>query len=179
MRLMIIKKRQTADEIKVRKQTPHDVQAWVFLIVIILVLVIFASSVAVVSVAPKLPILKLVWAPNQELPVCRSAPKPKKIVRVLSTAYSSDVAQTDNSPCITATGYDVCENYAKYGAANTIASNFLPMHTVIKIPELYGDELFVVRDRMNDRFYNRLDLWMPTKGQAVRYGVKYIRVEVY
>ncbi|MFA6406996.1 MAG: hypothetical protein WCW34_05820, partial [Patescibacteria group bacterium] len=90
-----------------------------------------------------------------------------------------DVGQTDDSPCQTATGYDVCENYARYGAANTIASNFLPLHTVVKIPELYGDELFVVRDRMNDRFYNRLDLWMPTKSQAVRFGVKYIKVEVY
>ncbi|MFA6100302.1 MAG: hypothetical protein WC750_05565 [Patescibacteria group bacterium] len=161
------------------EKTPLEVQAWVFLSILVLVMIIFSASAAVVSFAPKLPILKLVWAPNDELPLCRPIKQPKQTIKVLSTAYSSDVGQTDDSPCQTATGYDVCENYARYGAANTIASNFLPLHTVVKIPELYGDELFVVRDRMNDRFYNRLDLWMPTKSQAVRFGVKYIKVEVY
>ena len=177
---MLAKRRnfQSPDK-KTGLDTPLDVQAWVFLAVVILILVIFASSVAIVSVAPRLPILRLIWASSQELPLCRPARQPKQIIKALSTAYSSDVNQTDNSPCITATGYDVCENYALYGAANTIASNFLPVHTVVKIPELYGDELFVVRDRMNDRFYNRVDVWMPTRGQAVRYGVKYIKLEVY
>lgn len=158
---------------------PLDVQAWVFLAVIVVIFIIFASSVAIVAISPKLPILRLVWAPSQELPYCRPIRQPKQTIKVLSTAYSSDVGQTDDSPCVTATGYDVCENYALYGAANTIASNFLPLHTVVKIPELYGDELFVVRDRMNDRFYNRLDVWMPTRGQAVRFGVKYLKIEVY
>ncbi|MDD5438321.1 MAG: hypothetical protein PHC70_04200 [Patescibacteria group bacterium] len=177
---MLVKKRilrQSHD--KTNLKTPLDVQAWVFLAVVIIILIIFASSVAIVAVSPKLPILRLVWAPSQELPVCRPARQPKQIVKVLSTAYSSDVNQTDNSPCETATGYDVCQSYALYGATNTIASNFLPLHTVVKIPELYGDELFVVRDRMNDRFYNRVDVWMPTRGQAVRYGVKYIKLEIY
>ncbi len=117
---------------------------------------------------------------NLSADTCAIAVEPKEIVTVIATAYSSSPGQTDASPCITATGYDVCENYALYGSANTIASNFLPLHSIVKIPELYGDQIFVVRDRMNARFgkYN-IDIWMPTYFEARRFGSQEMRIEVY
>ena len=57
-----------------------------------------------------------------------------------------------NSPCIPADGYDLCEHYEKYGTGNTIAANFLPLGTQVKIPELFGDKVLVVHDRMNSRY---------------------------
>lgn len=111
---------------------------------------------------------------------CGMPDTPKIVKSVLATAYSSTPGQTDNTPCVTATGYDVCENYALYGSDNTIASNFLPVHTLVKIPELYGDKIFVVRDRMNARYgYNNIDLWMPTYSKAKNFGLKQVTIEIY
>lgn len=90
------------------------------------------------------------------------------------TAYNSEPGQTDNSPCITANGFNVCEN----GVEDTIAANFLPFGSKVKIPGLFGDRVFVVRDRMNKRFSNRVDVWMIDKPDAIKFGVKVAKIEV-
>lgn len=93
---------------------------------------------------------------------------------VTSTAYSSDPAQTDDTPCITANGYDVCAS----GVENVVAANFLPFGTKIKIPDLFGDRIFIVQDRMNARYTYRVDLWMTSKERAINYGIRYIRIQI-
>jgi len=99
--------------------------------------------------------------------------EPLKIIKVVSTAYSSDVWQTDDTPCIPASGYDLCAHYEKYGEGDTIAANFLPLGTKVRFPEFYGDKVFIVRDRMNARYgYGRIDIWMPTYNEAKTFGVK-------
>jgi len=90
------------------------------------------------------------------------------------TAYNSEVGQTDNSPCITANGFNVC----KHGIEDTIAANFLPMGTKVKIPELFGDRVFVVRDRMNKKHPNRVDVWMKDRHDAIQFGVKVAKIQV-
>jgi len=90
------------------------------------------------------------------------------------TAYTSEVAQTDSSPCITANGFNVC----KHGVEDTIAANFLKFGTKVKIPELFGDRVFIVRDRMNKRYPDRVDVWMKNKPDAMKFGVRYARIEV-
>ncbi|MDP2737076.1 MAG: hypothetical protein Q8O59_04870 [bacterium] len=90
------------------------------------------------------------------------------------TAYNSEVGQTDDSPCITANGFNVCN----YGIEDTIAANFLPFGSKVKIPALFGDRIFVVRDRMNKRFSNRVDVWMIERPDAVNFGVKIAKIEV-
>lgn len=90
------------------------------------------------------------------------------------TAYTSEVAQTDNSPCITANGFNVCE----HGVEDTIAANFLKFGTKVRIPELFGNRVFIVRDRMNRRHPERLDIWFKDKGQALKFGIKTARIEV-
>ena len=90
------------------------------------------------------------------------------------TAYTSEVAQTDNSPCITANGFNVCE----HGIEDTIAANFLKFGTKVRIPELFGNRVFVVRDRMNKRHPERLDVWFKDKGEAIKFGIKLARIEV-
>ncbi|MFA5359829.1 MAG: hypothetical protein WC349_02615 [Patescibacteria group bacterium] len=93
---------------------------------------------------------------------------------VVITAYNSEVGQTDNSPCITANGFDVCKN----GIEDTVAANFLPFGTKVKIPALFGDRVFVVRDRMNKRFSDRVDVWMLEKSAAIKFGAKVAKIEV-
>jgi len=101
--------------------------------------------------------------------------RPPRIVKKFTiTFYNSLPNQTDNSPCITANGYDLCEQYETEGFGNTIATNLLPFGAVVKIPSLYGDKEFVVRDRMNQRYNGkaRMDIWLPTYAEAKKNGVK-------
>ncbi len=101
--------------------------------------------------------------------------KVKAVRKYLITAYNSEKSQCDDSPCITANGFNVC----KYGIEDTVATNFLPFGTKIRIPELFGDRVFVVRDRMNSRYSAyRLDIWMKDKKDALRFGAKIAYVEI-
>lgn len=90
------------------------------------------------------------------------------------TAYNSEVGQCDNSPCITANGFNVCD----HGIEDTIAANFLPFGAKVRIPELYGDQVFIVRDKMNKRYTDRVDIWMIEKQDARQFGVKFAKIEV-
>ena len=94
---------------------------------------------------------------------------------VVFTAYNSEVGQCDSTPCITANGFNLC----KHDKEDTIAMNGIKMGTKIKIPEYFGDRVFVVRDRMNSRYdSNRGDVWMKDKGDARQFGVRVARVEI-
>ena len=90
------------------------------------------------------------------------------------TAYNSEVSQCDASPCTTANGFNVC----KHGIEDTVAANHLPFGTKIKIPALFGDRIFVVRDRMNKRHYGKIDVWMKNKTDARQFGVRTAQVEI-
>ena len=90
------------------------------------------------------------------------------------TAYNSEVGQTDESPCITANGFNVCD----HGIEDTIAANFLPMGTKVKIPDLYGDRVFTVRDRMNKKHPNRVDIWMKNRSDALKFGVRVAKIQI-
>ncbi len=108
------------------------------------------------------------------LPVAKDA-DPRDTFTIPLTAYTSDPAQTDDTPCITASGLDVCER----GIENVVAANFLPIGTRVRIPELYGDRVFYVEDRMNERYYYKMDVWMLDLADAKTFGVKYATVEVF
>jgi 3D (Asp-Asp-Asp) domain-containing protein len=89
---------------------------------------------------------------------------------VPTTAYSSTPDQTDDTPFITASGTTV--------RAGVVAANFLPIGTRLRIPDYYGDTIFVVEDRMNERYDKRLDIWMETREQAIIWGLRYVAIEV-
>ncbi len=94
-----------------------------------------------------------------------------KRIKVIATAYSSTPDQTDDTPFITASN--------KYVRDGIIANNMLPFGTKIRIPDLYGEKVFVVEDRMNKRKSNyHIDIWFPTRELALKFGVKTIEIEV-
>jgi 3D (Asp-Asp-Asp) domain-containing protein len=111
-------------------------------------------------------------------PIATTSPKTiEKVIKVSTntiTAYNSEAGQTDDSPCITANGFNVC----KHGVEDTIAANFLPFGTKVKIPDLFGDRVFVVRDRMNKKHPNRVDVWMQERSDAIKFGVKVAKIQV-
>lgn len=86
------------------------------------------------------------------------------------SGYNSDVNQTDDSPYITASGTHVRDG--------VVASNMFPFGTVIKIPSLYGDKIFVVEDRMNKRYQNNVDIWFTEKADALKLGRRTLQIEV-
>ncbi len=112
--------------------------------------------------------------PEVKKPIDSQANTPVSSRKVSMTAYNSEAAQTDGDPCTTANGFNVC----KHGIEDTVAANFLPMGTKIKIPELFGDRVFVVRDRMSKRFGNRVDVWMLKKSDALKFGVRHAEIVV-
>ena len=105
-------------------------------------------------------------------------------IEFTATAYSSTPDQTDDSPFITAANTRVRDGI--------VATNALPLHTKIKIPALYGNKIFVVEDRMNKRYGERvtvldaeklkdggrLDIWFPETSKALKFGVKKITVQI-
>lgn len=95
---------------------------------------------------------------------------PKAIHIIMATAYSSTLDQTDNTPFITAWGTRVRDGI--------IAANFLPFGTVVRIPDLFGEKVFVVEDRMHSRFPNRIDLWFPTREEALEFGAQRVKIEI-
>ncbi len=103
-----------------------------------------------------------------------------RTVKVVASAYSSHPAQTDDTPCITANGFDVCKNFFETQQIDTIAANGLRMGTVVKFPKLYPNSKFVVRDRMNPRYgYNYVDIWLPNRLDAKVFGRRFVEMEIY
>lgn len=100
-------------------------------------------------------------------------PEPEKVwkMRVVVTAYSSTPWETDGNPFLTAAG-----TWVKEGI---VANNMLPFGTKIKIPELYGDKVFVVEDRMSwAKDNHHIDIWFPDYWQALSFGVKRTYIEI-
>jgi len=106
--------------------------------------------------------------------IATTIPKVIKVSQHVITAYNSEVGQTDDDPCTTANGYNLCKNNKE----DSIAANFLKFGTKVRIPELFGDKVFVVRDRMNSRHATRVDVWMKNHSDAMKFGIKTAKIEV-
>ncbi|MFB6212373.1 MAG: hypothetical protein ABEI53_00950 [Candidatus Magasanikbacteria bacterium] len=127
-------------------------------------------------------VFTLFQTPQETVSISKeSTPSKKTEVRNLSkvkpvsfkswiTAYSSTYNQTDSTPFITASGERVRKGI--------VATNLLPFGTKIKIPRLFGDKVFVVKDRMHPRKDNTVDIWMKTTKRALKFGKKYSKIKI-
>jgi len=101
------------------------------------------------------------------------SPEPKVIkkMKVVITGYSSTSWETDETPELTAAGTLTREGI--------VANNGLPIGTKIKIPELYGDKVFVVEDRMSrQKGKYQVDIWFPSYWEAKNFGAKRTYIEI-
>ncbi len=102
-----------------------------------------------------------------------SQPEPKVVRKlpVVVTAYSSSVWQTDDDPYVTAAGTWVRDGI--------VANNKYPFGTKIRFPEIYGDKIFVVEDRMNWKKGNyHFDIWFSSYWEAKNFGAKRTYIEI-
>jgi 3D (Asp-Asp-Asp) domain-containing protein len=94
-----------------------------------------------------------------------------------TTMYNAgDPYQTDSSPCIGATGENICTLIAQGEAV--CATNREPFGTILSINGL-GE--CVVKDRMNSRYQGgEIDWAMPAdkKAEAIAWGAPYMKVTV-
>lgn len=166
--------------VKAIKKSPFEVAVLVVMVFLLgygLVPSVVSASVKAIDfpVVDRVTALRIAAMQNQLKPY-GTLPEsdlrgPSYTMTVPSTAYTSDPAETDDTPFITASGTTV-----RHGV---VAANFLPIGTRIKIPDYYGDQVFIVEDRMNARYYKRVDIWMETKSEAYSWGVRNITIEVY
>lgn len=95
-------------------------------------------------------------------------------MNIVATAYSPRPQETDSTPFITAAGTRVRDGI--------IAANFLPLGTLVRIPELFGDKIFTVEDRMNRRYTHtyphRIDVFFHDTEKAIRFGKQSLTLEV-
>lgn len=123
-----------------------------------------------VAAAPTEPIF-----PNQEdlvelssLEALSLMEKNYRTIKATVTAYSSTPDQTDDTPFVTASN-----TLTRDGV---VAANFLPFGTKIMIPKLFGEKVFIVEDRMHERFSDRVDIWFPDRASAKNFGL--VRIDI-
>lgn len=98
-------------------------------------------------------------------------PKVMEKITVIVTAYSSTPWETWGDPFITAAGSQVRNGI--------VANNLFPFGTKIKLPEIYGEKIFVVEDRMHWRKGNyHIDIWFPSYQEALNFGAQKTYIEV-
>ncbi len=97
--------------------------------------------------------------------------KPRKIMMVTVSAYSSAKNQTDNTPYKTA--------YNTFVRDGIVAANFLPVGTVVRFSEKFGDKFFVVEDKMDERYGLHADIWMSKYEDAKNFGLQYLEMEIF
>jgi len=98
---------------------------------------------------------------------------PERKIKILAlvTAYSSTPDQTDETPFLTASGKEVKDGI--------VANNFFKFGTKIKIPEIFGDKIFVVEDRMQEgKSKYHFDVWFENPLEAKNFGAKITEIEV-
>ncbi len=90
---------------------------------------------------------------------------------VIVTAYSSSIWETWGCPYTTASNTHVRDGI--------VANNMLPFGTKVRFPELFGDKIFVVEDRMHSRKGDyHFDIWFSSRPEALEFGAKRTFVEV-
>ena len=96
-------------------------------------------------------------------------------VRIVTAYNAGDPRQTDDTPCISANGENICNALAD--GQKRCAANFVPLGSSI-----YIDKIGVcqVTDRTNRRYRNRVDIAMQKHeyDKALRFGRQKLHVKI-
>ncbi len=124
------------------------------------------------------------------LPFGAEAAGPAVLV-LKATAYTSSPRETDTTPRITATGART--RFGVIAVSRDLLSSDLPYGSKVKIEDLGNwyngsgkgkynamlkNVVFVVEDTMNRRKHQQIDIWMPGRSLALRWGVRRVRLVV-
>ena len=131
-----------------------------------ILLIIFTAS----DIAYADPMMSLLLYPKTQYYRVKS-----ETIRVVTAYNVGDSRQTDNTPCISANGENICRALAN--GEMRCAANFVPLGS-----RLYVDKIGVclVTDRMNKRYRNRVDIAMRKDEyrKALRFGRQKLHVKI-
>lgn len=113
----------------------------------------------------------------------------QRVMILEATAYTSSPRETWGNPFITATG-----TRTRIGvlAVSRDLLSVLPYGTRVRLRDLgtvhgrgkgqfdafFREVVFVVEDTMNARWRNRVDVWMPDRATALRFGRRIVELEI-
>ncbi|GLV49220.1 hypothetical protein TJA_23220 [Thermus sp. LT1-2-5] len=117
------------------------------------------------------------------------AQKAQKVMVLQATAYTSSVRETDATPFVTATGMRTRLGVL---AVSRDLLKVLPYGTKVRLRDLgsvYGrgkgqfdylfqGRIFVVADVMHPRMREKVDVWLPDRATAVRFGRRLVELVV-
>ena len=109
---------------------------------------------------------------------CKKEPAPKyewKTIRVTATAYNSTVHQTEGDPFIGAFGDSLKPGMKCIAVSRDLYRLGLRKDTFVYIEGLKG--IYLVKDRMHERWKNKIDIYMGTDIIAAkRWGRKKVNI---
>lgn len=111
------------------------------------------------------------------------------VMYLTATAYTSSVRETDSTPYITATG---ARTRLGIIAVSRDMLRELPFGSRVMLEDLgtprglgkgrfnylFNNRVFVVEDTMHPRMQKRIDVWLPDRNTAIRFGVRNVRVTI-
>lgn len=105
-----------------------------------------------------------------EAPSITSQFKTQEIGKKIVTAYNSVVSQTDNSPCISASGLDICKTEKLICAC--------PREYPFGTRFLIDGQIYFCEDRLHEKYDDRIDLLMKTDKEAKQWGKRLLEVKI-
>ena len=108
-----------------------------------------------------------------------------------ATAYTSSVRETDSTPFVTATGART--RFGIIAVSRDLLGSDLPYGSMVKLEDLgdwrtgrgkgrfntmLRDVVFIVEDTMHKRKRQQIDVWMPDRSLALKWGVRRVRITV-
>ena len=96
-------------------------------------------------------------------------------IRVVTAYNVGDPSQTDDTPCISANGENICRALAE--GEMRCAANFVPLGSRLHVDKV---GMCLVTDRMNKRYRNRVDIAMRKDEyrKARRFGRQKLHVKI-
>ena len=96
-------------------------------------------------------------------------------IRVVTAYNAGDPRQTDDTPCISANGENLCSALIK--GKKRCAANFVPLGSRIHVEKI---GVCLVTDRTNKRYRNRVDIAMQREDlhKARQFGRQKLRVKI-
>ncbi len=114
-----------------------------------------------------------------------------RVLILKATAYTSSPRETDHTPFITATGART--RLGIIAVSRDLLQSELPYGSLVRLYDLgrwqdgkgagafdplFSGLLFVVEDTMNKRKRQQIDIWMPDRTLALKFGVRRVKLVV-
>lgn len=99
-----------------------------------------------------------------------SQSKIQELGKMLVTSYNAVADQTDDSPCISASGLNICETDKLICAC--------PRKYPFGTKFLIEGQIYFCEDRLHRKYDDRIDLLMKTKEEAKQWGKQWLEVKI-